>query len=115
MAGGGGGLGRGLDGRGGRRGGKKPLVFPTLASAELAAEEWAGQGEAIDPAAMPVTRIANSAIDGVAAALRETRAELASYVETDLLYYRAVAPEKLVEAEASAYDPVLDWVHETFG
>jgi chaperone required for assembly of F1-ATPase len=104
-----------LDGRSARTPAKKPLVFPTLASAELAADEWARQGETIDPAAMPITRIANSAIDGVAAAMRETRAELAGYVETDLLYYRAGAPEKLVEAETSAYDPVLEWVHQTFG
>ena len=90
-------------------------MFPTRAAAALAAQEWAGQGEAIDPATMPVTRIANSAIDGVAAAMRETRAELAAYAETDLVYYRAGAPEKLVAAQAEAYDPVLDWAHEAYG
>jgi chaperone required for assembly of F1-ATPase len=104
-----------LDGRGARTPGKSRLVFPTRAAAELVAREWAGQGEMIDPVSMPVTRIANSAIDGVAAAMAETRAELAGYIETDLLYYRAGAPEKLVEAEAAAYDPVLDWAHETYG
>ncbi|WP_158816951.1 ATP12 family chaperone protein [Methylocapsa sp. S129] len=104
-----------LDGRGARTPAKKALVFPTQASAELAAREWAGQGATINPADMPVTRIANSAIDGVAAAIAETRAELAAYAETDLLYYRAGAPEKLVAAQAAAYDPVLDWVHEAYG
>ena len=104
-----------LDGRGARTPAKKALVFPTQALAELAAREWAGQGAAIDPANMPVTRIANSAIDGVAAALKETRAELAAYAETDLLYYRAGTPEKLVEAQARAFDPVLDRGHEIFG
>ncbi len=63
---------------------------------------------------MPATRIANSAIDGVAAAIAETRAELAAYAETDLLYYRAGAPEKLVAAQAAAFDRVLDWAHEAF-
>jgi chaperone required for assembly of F1-ATPase len=104
-----------LDGRSARTPAKNALVFPTRALAELAAREWAGQGDAIDPAAMPVTRIANSAIDGVAAAIAATRAELAAYAETDLLYYRAGAPEKLVAAQAGAYDPVLDWAHEAFG
>jgi chaperone required for assembly of F1-ATPase len=104
-----------LDGRSARTPAKNALVFPTQAMAELAAREWAGQGAMIDPADMPVTRIANSAIDGVAAAIVETRAELAAYAETDLLYYRAAEPEKLVAAQARAYDPVLDWVDETFG
>lgn len=104
-----------LDGRGARTPAKNKLVFPTRAAAELAAKEWAEQGEAIDPSAMPITRIANSAIDGVAAAMRETRAELAAYAETDLVYYRAGAPEKLVAAQAAAYDPVLDWAHEAYG
>jgi chaperone required for assembly of F1-ATPase len=104
-----------LDGRGARTPAGNPLAFPTLALAELAAKEWAGQGETIDPATMPVTRIANSAIDGVAAAIAETRAGLAAYAETDLLCYRAGSPEKLVEAQASAYDPVLEWAHRAYG
>jgi chaperone required for assembly of F1-ATPase len=104
-----------LDGRGARTPAKRPLVFPTRALAELVAREWAEQGAAIDPSAMPATRIANSAIDGVAAAISETRAELAAYAETDLLFYRAGAPENLVAAQAAAYDSVLDWAHKTFG
>ena len=104
-----------LDGRGARTPAKNRLAFPTEALAELVAHEWVAQGAAIDPATMPVTRIANSAIDGVAVAMAETRAELAGFAETDLLYYRAGAPEKLVEAEARAFDPVLDWAHETYG
>ncbi len=104
-----------LDGRGARTPAGKPLAFPTRALAELVALEWAEQGETIDPASMPMTRIANSAIDGVAAAIEGTRAELAAYAGTDLLCYRANAPQELVEAEASAYDPVLDWAEETLG
>jgi chaperone required for assembly of F1-ATPase len=104
-----------LDGRGARTPAKNKLTFPTQALAELVAREWAGQGETIDPATMPVTRIANSAIDGVAAAMKETRAELAGYVETDMLFYRAAIPEKLAAAQVVAYDPVLEWARETFG
>ena len=98
-----------LDGRRARTPAKKPLVVPTRAVAELIAAEWAGQGEAIDPAAMPLTRLANSAIDGVAGAMAATRAEIAGYAGADLLCYRAEAPEALVAAEAEAFDPVLDW------
>jgi len=104
-----------LDGRGAHTPAKNPLVVPTRALAALVAAEWAGQGATIDPAAMPATRITNSAIDGVAGAMSETRAELAAYGETDLLFYRAGAPETLVAAQAAAFDPVLDWAHETFG
>jgi chaperone required for assembly of F1-ATPase len=104
-----------LDGRSARTPAKNALAFPTQAAAALAALEWAGQGATIDPAGMPITRIANSGIDGAARAMAETRAEIASYAETDLLYYRAGAPEKLAAAQVAAYDPVLDWVHEAFG
>ena len=74
-----------LDGRRARTPAKKPLVLPTRALAEALAVEWAGQGETIDPAAMPLTRLANSALDGVAAAMAATRAEIAGYAESDLL------------------------------
>ncbi|MGO4871129.1 MAG: ATP12 family chaperone protein [Roseiarcus sp.] len=104
-----------LDGRRARTPAKRPLILPTRALAELVAEEWAGQGETIDPAAMPLTRLANSAIDGVAAAIEATRAEIAGYAGADLMCYRAEAPEALVAAEAAAFDPVLDWAGEALG
>ncbi len=104
-----------LDDRRARTPAKKPLILPTRALAELVAAEWAGQGEAIDPAGMPLTRLANSALDGVAAALDATRGEIAGYAGSDLLCYRATAPKALVAAEAAAFDPVLDWAGEALG
>ncbi len=104
-----------LDGRRARTPAKKPLILPTRALAETIAAEWAGQGEAIDPAKMPLTRLANSALDGVAAALGATRAEIAGYAGSDLLCYRAAAPEALLAAEAAAFDPVLEWAEEALG
>lgn len=104
-----------LDGRRARTPAKKPLVAPTRALAEALAAEWNGQGETIEPAAMPLTRLANSALDGVAAALGATRAEIAGYAGSDLLCYRAEAPETLLAAEAAAFDPVLDWAREALG
>ena len=78
-----------LDGRGARTPGKRPLVAPTRAVAELIAAEWAAQGETIEPMSMPATRLANSAIDGVADALAATRAAIAGYAAADLVCYRA--------------------------
>ncbi len=104
-----------LDGRRARTPAKKPLILPSRALAELVAAEWAGQGETIDPAKAPLTRLANSALDGVAAAMAATRAEIAGYAGSDLLCYRATTPEALVAAEAAAFDPVLDWAREALG
>ena len=58
---------------------------------------------------MPVTRLLNSAIDGVARTMDETRAEIARYAGSDLLCYRAEEPETLAERQRLAFDPVLDW------
>ena len=82
---------------------------------QAVAEEWARQGEALDPADMPLTRLLNSAIDGVAKAMDETRAEIVRYAGSDLLCYRAESPEALAERQRAAYDPVLDWAAEILG
>ena len=79
------------------------------------AEEWARQGETVDPADMPLTRLLNSAIDGVARTMEETRAEIARYAGSDLLCYRAEAPGVARRAAAAAFDPVLDWAAEALG
>jgi chaperone required for assembly of F1-ATPase len=104
-----------LDGRGARTPGKAPLVAPRRAIAELIAAEWAGQGEIIEPWTMPATRLANSAIDGVAKTLAGTRAEIAKYAGTDLVCYRAEEPDELAAMQAEAHDPALAWARETLG
>jgi chaperone required for assembly of F1-ATPase len=104
-----------LDGRPARTPAKNPLVVPTRLLAELIAAEWDAQSETIDPFAMPATRIANSAIDGVELKMREVRDEIASYAGADLLCYRAGEPDALVAAQAAAWDPVLDWASDELG
>jgi chaperone required for assembly of F1-ATPase len=104
-----------LDGRRARTPGKTPLILPTRALAELVAAEWAAQGENINPAAMPLTRLVNSALDGVATAMEATRADVVGYAGSDNLCHRAEAPEALVAAETAAFDPILDWAAETLG
>src|SRR5579885_414516 len=101
-----------LDGRIARTPAKNPLVLSTRPLAELVAAEWDAQGERIDPATMPATRIANSAIDGVAPKMAEVRGDIVSFASADLLCYRAGEPEGLVEAQARAWDPMLDWARE---
>jgi Chaperone required for the assembly of the mitochondrial F1-ATPase len=104
-----------LDARPVRTPAKADLVVPTRALAEAVAEEWRAQGETVEPAAMPLTRAANAAIDRVTRE-REAVAELlAGYGETDLLCYRAPEPETLAARQAEAWDPLLDWAAEAFG
>ena len=80
-----------------------------------AAEEWARQGETLDPSDMPITRLLNSAIDGTARTMDETWAEIVRYAGSDLLCYRAESPETLTERQRAAFDPVLDWAAQTLG
>ncbi len=77
--------------------------------------EWAGQGEHIDPGTMPLTRIANSAIDRVAIEMDAVRAEIVKYAGTDLICYRAEGPQGLIDAEAAVWSPILDWARSALG
>ena len=104
-----------LDGKRAMTPGKNPLAVPLRCLAEAIAAEWAGQGESIDPASMPVTRLANSAIDGVASRVAEVRADAFAYAGTDLLYYRAGEPEGLVERQHALWDPIIAWAEKRFG
>lgn len=104
-----------LDGRAAKTPGKKPLALPTLAAAQALAAEWSSQGEFIDPATMPLTRIVNSAIDGVAQRMDATVEEIAKYADSDLTCYRASQPDSLVRAQAAAFDPVLAFARDSLG
>lgn len=104
-----------LDGRPVRTPAKAALVLPSRDMAAAVAEEWQAQGDKIDPMTMPVTRSANAAIDKVAHQHAEVADMLADYGDSDLLCYRAESPQELVEREAAAWDPYLDWAAETLG
>jgi chaperone required for assembly of F1-ATPase len=79
------------------------------------AEEWNRQSDEIDPTTMPVTRLVNSAIDGVAPRRDHVVEDLARYAGSDLICYRAGEPARLVEVQNAAWNPVLDWARETRG
>ena len=104
-----------LDGRGARTPAKRDLMLPTEAAARALADEWNAQADIVDPAAMPLTRLANSAIDGVADQMNAVSDEVKAYVSSDLLLYRAGEPAQLVAEETRLWDPVIDWAGDTFG
>ncbi len=98
-----------LDGRAVKTPAKRLLVLPTLQMAEVIAAEWDAQQGRVKPETMPATRAANSAIDNVAIQFAEVAGDLARYGETDLLCYRATAPQELIDLQADAWDPLLAW------
>jgi chaperone required for assembly of F1-ATPase len=98
-----------LDGRPVRTPRKAPLVLPTASLAKAVAEEWQAVDIKVDPARMPFTRRANSAIDTVAPQTAAVVTMLAAYGASDLLCYRAEGPQSLVACQREAWDPLLDW------
>lgn len=98
-----------LDGKTIRTPGKNALIAPARELADAMAAEWNAQGETIDPMSMPLTRLANSAIDGVAANTQAVADDIAKYFGSDLLLYRAGFPEELIARQAQHWDPVLRW------
>jgi chaperone required for assembly of F1-ATPase len=102
-------LGITLDGRPVRTPARAALILPNAALAEAIAVEWADQGEQIDPRSMPITGLANAAIDRVAPDPVGFTDPLCAYAETELLCYRATDPPELVQRQAAIWGPLLDW------
>ncbi|HET9718213.1 MAG TPA: ATP12 family protein [Pseudolabrys sp.] len=94
---------------------RRRLSAPTRTLAEAIAEEWNAQGELIDPARMPITRLANVVIDGVTDAPHTVIDEIEKYLRSDLLFYRAEGPIALAERQSRAWDPILAWARDRFG
>ena len=103
-----------LDGRPVRTPGRALLALPTPALAGAVAAEWRAVDGEIDPRAMPLTGLANAAIDRVNPARDSFAAGLAKYGESDLLYYRAETPVPLIERQCAAWDPLLDWARHRY-
>ena len=101
-----------LDGKTVRTPGKAPLAVPRPALAEAIAEEWRAQGERIDPRTMPLTKLANTTIDGVEGRAAAVVDDILAHARADLLCYRASGPEGLRDAQARQWDPVLAWAKE---
>ena len=104
-----------LDDRPVKTPGRRTLAAPTRKLAEAIATEWQIQADVIDPVKMPLTRLANTIIDGVTSAQSEVVAEIEKYLGSDLLFYRATEPEKLVERQSERWDPIVRWAREALG
>ncbi len=104
-----------LDGRPVNTPAKRRLTVPSRPLADAIAGEWAAQGETIDPATMPLTKLVNSALDGVADHMAEAEAEVVKYGGSDMLCYRAGEPESLAAAQAAAWDPLLAFARDKLG
>jgi chaperone required for assembly of F1-ATPase len=104
-----------LDGRSVRTPARRPLAAPTHPLAEAIAAEWEAQTEQIEPARMPLTRLANTIIDGVTAAAPEIIAEIERYLGSDLVCYRAETPDRLIARQRQYWDPILAFARDRLG
>lgn len=102
-----------LDGKPVRTPGRAFLAMPTDAAARLVAQEFEAQGETLDIPAMPVLRLANTALDGVAQDPQAVLEDILRYASCDLVCYRADGPDGLVARQAECWDPVVDWARAT--
>ena len=103
-----------LDGKPVRTPGKASLALPTEALADAIAEEWNAVGETLDPRSLPLTGLANAAIDRIAPAREAFVANLANYALGDLACYRADGPPALVALQAEPWDALLGWARRRF-
>ncbi len=104
-----------LDGKPVRTPMKRALTAPAIELAEALAAEWEAQKDVIHPGLMPLTRLANSIIDGVAQAPLPVADEIAQYLGSDLLFYRAEGPQGLVERQERQWDPIMAWARDVLG
>jgi len=103
-----------LDGRPVKTPARASLAVPTEALAEAVADEWRSVGETIEPRAMPLTGLANAAIDRVVPNKAAFAEALARYAESDLTCYRATGPQELVAVQETAWDALLAWARRRY-
>src|SRR5258705_6212323 len=104
-----------LDGRPIKTPARRPLAAPVREVAEALAQEWRAQREHVNPATMPFTRLANTIIDGVADGPSAVAADVAKFLASDLIFYRAERPAALVARQSQAWDPVVAWARDELG
>ena len=104
-----------LDGKPLRTPEKRALIVPTMKLAQAVAGEWQGQGVAVKPLSLPLTRLVSTALDRVTPRRAEVIAEIAKYATTDLLCYRADEPRELTERQQEIWQPLLDWAEARLG
>lgn len=104
-----------LDGRTPKTPGGAELVVPLHGLADMLAAEWSAQGDFIEFADMPATRLVNTVLDGMPGARADTEASLVQYAGADLLCYLADGPPSLVQRQLAAWTPLLEWARRDHG
>lgn len=109
------GFGISLDGRPVRTPARAAIRVPSGGLAKALCDEWNAQGDRVDPLSMPLTQLANTALDRMPEARPDTVAELVRYGETDLLCYRDERPGTLADKQEAVWQPLLDWLDRRYG
>jgi len=104
-----------LDGRAVKTPARRLLLLPNLALAEMIVDEFNLVSEVINPAHMPLTRIANTVIDGIADNPSSVAEDIVRFISADMIFYRASEPEELVARQRAAWDPLLDFASTKWG
>jgi chaperone required for assembly of F1-ATPase len=104
-----------LDGKPIRTPAGAAFALPNETLAQAVAEEWRAQGEKLAPESMHLTKLANTAIDGVAPHRDAFIEQILSFAKSDSLCYRAAAPQDLIARQAAQWDPLLQWARENYG
>lgn len=104
-----------LDGRTVKTPARADLLLPSRPLAEAVAEEWRQQGDEIDPGSMPLTKLANTALDAVSANSDSVAEDILSFAARDLICYRAERPQSLTERQKLYWDPLLSWADQHYG
>jgi chaperone required for assembly of F1-ATPase len=104
-----------LDGKVLRTPARAEFVVPNEVLANAIAEEWRGQGETLQPDTMPLTRLANTALDRIAPRRTEALAQIMRFAQSDLVCYRAEHPADLAAHQARAWDPLIAWARDSYG
>jgi len=95
-------------------GARVALTVPTEPLARAVAQEWADQGEQVEPGTMPLTALACTAHDVAVPRRADLVSGIVRYAETDLVCYRAPQPQALADREQELWQPLLDWLALTF-
>ncbi|WP_412057872.1 ATP12 family chaperone protein [Bartonella sp. DGB2] len=94
---------------------RKALTLPNEALAQTVAQEFVMQGEYINPVTMPITRLVNTVIDRLDSDPQPIFEDILDILSTDMLFYRAQAPQELLARQRTSWDPILDWAKSRYG
>jgi len=104
-----------LDGRPVRTPAGKPFRVSSEPLAAAVAAEWQRQEGEIRPDTMPLTRLCMNAIDQIADRRQDILEEVLRYAGSDLICYRAIEPDALIERQEKLWQPLVDWLAQEFG